>query len=388
MTILIHAVSAKSGGAETYLRSVVGRLARRGKEHRFLLQVPSRLAKAFEGRWDNVSVLPTDIGYRSAWRRFLWDQVTLRRVSRQENASVLLASSDFGMLYPPCPELLLIRNSLFFSPLYLEKILPRKSLLFKLTFLFRRWLILLSIRHASRIMTASHTMLNQVRRFVQIPESRAAVNPFGRPSVLSSGRRDPVRPGTPLRLLYVSEYGDYKNLTVLLRGLPLLKDHGVNDLLLTTTANPAQFPDTEILSRALDRSLASDSPLRSHVRFVGPVAPDEMAALYREADLFLFPSLSESFGHPLVEAMASALPIVASDIPICREICAEAALYFNPFDPKDLADKIVLLRNDPGLQTELGERGRKRAETHFDWDGHVHRLLRTLEELAQQGGGR
>jgi glycosyltransferase involved in cell wall biosynthesis len=156
----------------------------------------------------------------------------------------------------------------------------------------------------------------------------------------------------------------------------------VDDLCLTTTADPDQFPDTEVVTREIDRSLASHSLIASSVKFTGPIPYQEIEKLYQENDIFIFPSLAESFGHPLVEAMASGLPIIASDIPICREICGDAAVYFSPLDPNELAEKILMLRSNPGLRRQLGEIGRKRAETHFDLKDHVRRLVEIIEQVA------
>lgn len=383
MTLLINAVSAKSGGAETYLRNVIAELANSEKRHRYLFCIPSALAKDMKGRWDHVAVMATDIGLGPAWKRFLWDQTTLRRIAKKERADILVSSSDFGMLFPPCRQILMIRNPLFFSALYQEKILPVKSSRFKTDFLLRRWLIKLSARSADLVVTASESMLNDVRRFISIPESRCAVNPFG-VALDQFGRAAEERPtGGPFRLLYVSEYGDYKNLTTLLKALLLLESRGMRDLLLTITMGPDQFPDAEISTRQTDKVLLSDERIAARVKRVGPVPYGKIAGLYRESDLFVFPSLAESFGHPLAEAMASSLPVIASDLPLCREICGEAALYFDPLDPKALAEKILLLQKDPALRKHLGQAGKQRAESLFKWEDHVERLVNAFERVAR-----
>jgi glycosyltransferase involved in cell wall biosynthesis len=80
--------------------------------------------------------------------------------------------------------------------------------------------------------------------------------------------------------------------------------------------------------------------------------------------------------------MATGLPIIASDIPVCREICGNAAEYFDPLDPQDLAGKIHVLQNNPDLRRQLGAIGRKRAETNFDWKDHVRRLMDIIERVA------
>jgi glycosyltransferase involved in cell wall biosynthesis len=147
-----------------------------------------------------------------------------------------------------------------------------------------------------------------------------------------------------------------------------------------TTADPWQNQEAESVTRGEDQALASNPLISPLLQFRGYVSYASIPSLYAECDLFVFPSLVESFGHPLVEAMASKLPILASDIPVCREICGEAALYFNPFDAQDLADKMLRLRHDSSA-TAVGRSGRKRA-VHFDWNDHVRRLIELIEEVG------
>lgn len=395
MKILVNAVSAKSGGAATYIQNLGRELANTETRFRFVFYVPSEKTRGVFG--DNIAVVETDIGHRTAWRRFFWDQILLRRALTKERVDILLSSSDFGLFVSPCPQILMIRNPLFFSRPYLERILPHKSFRFKREFLYRRWLICLSARAANVVITASQSMLDDVRRFISIPPGKAVVNYFGVPLEKFNGKCGTAEKqegteirllqGGGLRLLYVSEYSDYKNLTTLLKAVPLLKDRGFNDFCLTTTAGPDQFPDVEISTREVDKALASDPRVSTHVKFIGSVPYETIEELYQESDVFIFPSLAESFGHPLVEAMASGLPVIASDIPIHREICGEAAVYFDALDPQDLVNKILTLSSDAKLRENLGKAGRTRAETQFNWNDHVRRLVEIFEQVAQRARG-
>jgi glycosyltransferase involved in cell wall biosynthesis len=391
--ILIHAVSAKSGGAATYIHNVACQFAQVDHRHDYILYVPGAQAREMQVPGNDITVLETDVGYRSSWRRLVWDQLVLRRIIRRERVDLLLSSSDFGMLFPPCRQILMIRNPLFFSRLYLERILPHKSYRFKLEFLLRRWLIAFSAKSSDVVITASQSMLDDVRRFIPIQDGKAVVNYFGvSPEKFNGASRWALRlggeeakrsQGGPLQMLYVSEYSDYKNLTTLLKAVLLLRERGVDDFRLTTTADPNQFPDAEISRREVDRTLASHPLVAPYVKLTGSVPYEEIEKLYQESDLFVFPSLAESFGHPLVEAMASGLPIIASDIPIHREICGEAAVYFSALDPHDLVNKILVLWNNAEIREQLGKAGRARSQAQFDWKAHVRRLVETFEKVAR-----
>ncbi|MEW6324876.1 MAG: glycosyltransferase family 1 protein [Nitrospirota bacterium] len=388
MTIVVNAVSAKSGGAFVYICNLIQALTGTSGEAKYVFFVPKIVAESLPQLDGRVEIKMTDVGHRASWARYVWDQVVLRWIIKRNGYDLLLSSSDFGMLAAPCPQIVMVRNNLYFSPLYIKHLLPQKRWRFKVQFYMRRWLVIRSVKSADAVVTASKSMLDDMAACTDIPKNKAAVINYGVPlnkfpalAVRPHQERE-VQLGRIVKLLFVSEYSDYKNLTTLLKAVLILRGQEDN-VRLVTTADPEQFPEADISSRDEDRRLAAHLLVSSCVDFTGPVAYREISALYAQSHIFVFPSLAESFGHPLVEAMASGLPIIASDIPICREICGDAAIYFDPTDPYDLADKISMLKNNSELQRQLGEIGRKRAEAQFDWEDHVRRLVSVIEHLAR-----
>jgi glycosyltransferase involved in cell wall biosynthesis len=88
-------------------------------------------------------------------------------------------------------------------------------------------------------------------------------------------------------------------------------------------------------------------------RYIGRVSDGQLKALYQAAACFVFPSRYEGFGLPVVEAMASACPVIAADIPALRETCGQAAIFCNPIDPDDIAERVLRLLDDEALQAQL-----------------------------------
>ena len=118
------------------------------------------------------------------------------------------------------------------------------------------------------------------------------------------------------------------------------------------------------------------------VRLLGPAEDDVLPALYSGATGFVYPSLYEGFGLPPLEAMACGCPVAVSDIPAHREICGEAAMYFDPVRPEDISSKLdVLLRLDSAERTSLIEHGLQRAAT-YRWENSASETWRVLEEAA------
>jgi glycosyltransferase involved in cell wall biosynthesis len=121
--------------------------------------------------------------------------------------------------------------------------------------------------------------------------------------------------------------------------------------------------------------------LDNSVRYLGVLRYEQIWQAYHQADVFVFPSLCESFGHPLVEAMAAGLPVVASDIAVHREICGDAAHYFPARDAGALAARLAALAADANQRAALSRCGASRVR-NFLWEDHVQRLLALLRDLS------
>jgi glycosyltransferase involved in cell wall biosynthesis len=118
--------------------------------------------------------------------------------------------------------------------------------------------------------------------------------------------------------------------------------------------------------RAALEQLARDLNIENKVSFLGwlPERKD-VYTVYNSSDIFLFPSYYEGFGVANVEAMATGTPVIVNDIPVLREVVGDAGLFVDATEPRQLADAIRELYDNPELRERLGEKARKRARTHF-----------------------
>ena len=114
---------------------------------------------------------------------------------------------------------------------------------------------------------------------------------------------------------------------------------------------------------------------------LGAVEYDELHQLYLLCDVFVCPSYSESFGHPLVEAVASGPPVVAANLPVHREICEDDLKDFNDLNEVDIATECVRVLTDQSLREELGKTGLQRSQ-QFSWDEHVRQLEALIHRVA------
>lgn len=114
---------------------------------------------------------------------------------------------------------------------------------------------------------------------------------------------------------------------------------------------------------------------------LGYVSAEELAALYRGAELVVLPSFYEGFGLPAVEALRAGVPLVASDLPVLREVAGEAALFVPPDRAELWAERIAALLADPALRDALKRQGLERA-TLFDWNRAAAETARAFREIA------
>jgi glycosyltransferase involved in cell wall biosynthesis len=114
------------------------------------------------------------------------------------------------------------------------------------------------------------------------------------------------------------------------------------------------------------------------VRIPGLIAHEDMPAVYSSAGALLFPSYYESFGIPLVEAMACGCPVITSSAPACPEVVGHAALVVDPDDVDGLTAAMLRLIREPGLADRLRQHGLARARD-FSWEDSARRLLAQLE---------
>jgi glycosyltransferase involved in cell wall biosynthesis len=116
----------------------------------------------------------------------------------------------------------------------------------------------------------------------------------------------------------------------------------------------------------------------TEVRFTGYVSEGDLAVLYRTAAAFVFVSLYEGFGLTALEAMSTGVPVVASDIPVFREVLADAALFVDPHDPDDIAAGIRRLLSDRAMADRLRRRGLQRVDA-FSWEKSSRKTLALFE---------
>jgi glycosyltransferase involved in cell wall biosynthesis len=136
---------------------------------------------------------------------------------------------------------------------------------------------------------------------------------------------------------------------------------------------------TEKSQTAINDAVAANE----HVIHIGYIDQADSSALFQKASAFVMPSIYEGFGMPILEAMTCHTPVVASDIPVLRETGGNAALYANPNEPADFADKINMLLTSPELVADLDEKASSRLK-RISWQDNAARIISRTKQLLKE----
>jgi len=368
MRVLIDGTMARGGGGHTYLVNILPRLAALASDHQLRVLVRSeRLAAAIQpARNLEIDLLP-EVGLAGRLR-FNFSEAA--RIARDWRADLYFSAGETAPLGAPCPTIASFRNPNVFAAID-----QGWSARDRLRLRVLRGLSRLSAHACDRILFVSEDSAAWIGDTIGLaPEKRAIVHHGIDRDAWAAKPRPTVHPWP--YILSVSSIYRYKNFVKLIEAYALLakRRRDVPDLVIIGDDQDPEYARKMEAARAATRSLAE------HIHILGEVPYADVPAWYAGAELFAFPSYLETFGHPLLEAMASDVPVVAADIPVFREIGGDAAFYADPHSAHVLAGAM-----EDALFVELAremliKRGRERVR-EFSWERSAQRLLSLFSEV-------
>ena len=231
-----------------------------------------------------------------------------------------------------------------------------------------RLAVYLAIRRAKRIITVSEFSKKEILNYYKINSEKVKVIHNGLTKLPNFDGEKSNDKEVLLRynidkqfLLYVGNVYPHKNLEKLLEAFKNLSGQPVQLVLV----GKKDYFYNRLAKVAKSLGLNTNSVL-----FLDYVSDDDLAVLYRQAALYVFPSLYEGFGLPPLEAMQYSLPVVVSDVESLREVCGQAAEYFDPKSSADIAEKIKFVLNNQSRQEELRQLGKEQIKK-FSWRDSV-----------------
>lgn len=245
---------------------------------------------------------------------------------------------------------------------------------------WRRKQIALSAEKADLIITISEDAKKDICKFLQLPSDRVMVayldsEPWFNIE-LKSKQQQVIRDKYHLPkdyLFFPANTWPHKNHINLLKAFNLLKKiYPQLALVFTGAASNAHADIKQFIEK---------NDLEENVHYLGHIVREDMPYIYTNARMLVFPSLFEGFGIPLVEAMRSGCPIVASNVTSIPEVAGDAALYIDPKNPLDIASKISQLLDDKILARDLMAKGKKLLHK-FSYERSARLIIGSLEKLA------
>ena len=376
---LIYLVPGETGGLETYARELIPALLREQTGLRLTAFVNREAVEASKSRWGDqipTVTVPVRAQRRSEWVR--GEQQLLPRLAKRVGVDLLHSLASTAPISGAFRRVVTIHDVIY-------RIHPEAHP--GLRSLAMRVLVPLAARRSHRIIVPSEATRDDLLHLLKVPAEKIDVVPngLGTPPAQHWLSEDELRRrhglGARPYVLTVSAKRPHKNLVRLLEALALIPRELRPILVLPGYATPHEQELRECSARL---GLAADT------RFLGWVSGEELEGLYRHARCFVFPSLYEGFGLPVLEAMARGVPVACSDRGALAEVIDGAALTFDPDQPRAIADAIERLLVDPAERDRLSGAGRANA-SRFTWAETARGTLRTYDlalETAPVGHAR
>lgn len=243
------------------------------------------------------------------------------------------------------------------------------------------------------IITISETSKKDIVRFLDVPQDRihvthlAPARQFKKVTDIALLRRSVVKYNLPRHfILYVGDVNYNKNIEGLLRAFAILLANknelgrmDANKLLGLVLVGKAFKDDIPETRRILQ--LIKELNLEDLVIMPGFVPDKDLALIYNLANVYCQPSFYEGFGLPLVEAMACGLPLAVSRTQALVEIAEDAAVFFDPKDPEDMASVLEDVLTKPSFQKELSEKGLLHVK-NFSWEKTARETINVYKKVV------
>lgn len=248
--------------------------------------------------------------------------------------------------------------------------------------IYHYWLPL-AVRRLDAIITVSEQSKQDIIRYLPVNEEDVVVIPEAAGSSYRLMNPIDVKPvlnryGIDFPyILYVGSLESRKNLPRLLEAFARVRTQHPDWKLVIVGARKWKFSSIFETVKRLE--------LEPFVHFTGYVEEEHLPAIYNGADLFVFPSLYEGFGLPVLEAMASGTPVITSNCSSLPEVAGDAAILIDPYDIQAMADAIQQVLSDPSLAATLRVKGLARAKT-FSWKRTAEETIAVYERVCGRAG--
>ena len=306
----------------------------------------------------------------------VWEQITLPRAVKKYNLDILHCTSNTAPIFCKIPLVLTLHDIIFLEP----RDKNNKSVYQNMGWLYRRKVVPKILERCLRIITVSNFEKQNIINNLNIPEKRMAM--------IYNGYNEwfkPFRDVADIYKSYIEKPGyffflgntDPKKNTerTLIAYSKYLEQSAIKRKLLMADL------DREYLDSIIERNHIEN--IREQIVMPGYIVNSDLPYIYNSAFAFLYTSLRESFGIPLLEAMACGTPVITSNTSSMPEIAGNEAILINPDSPEEITEQMLRLETDEDYYNTQKEIGLKRAEL-FSWRKTAEQLLKLYETVYKE----
>lgn len=306
----------------------------------------------------------------------LWEQWALPRAVKRVGADLLHCTSNTAPLWGKTPLIVTLHDIIFLE----KQTAANPSLYQKLGRIYRRLVVPRILPRCRKIITVSQFECNRIRTALHLNKEQitAIYNGYNPRFCRLGGDLSPIIHkylDDPAYLLFLGNTDPKKNTAGTLRGYAEY---------VRRSSNPLPLLIADISDEAVHNILneIGEERLIERLRITRYIRHDDLAAIYNGASAFLYTSLRESFGIPLLEAMACGTPVVTSSTSALPEVAGEGAILVDPTSPTAIADALLRLENDPEYREEKVAYGLERVK-QFSWEKTAYHLLNLYESFEK-----
>ena len=305
-----------------------------------------------------------------------WEQVTLPKAVKELNLDMLHCTSNTAPIRCKTPLILTLHDIIFLEP----RDKSNKSLYQNMGWFYRRFVVPKILKKCKCIITVSNFEKNNIVSKLNIPEERI--------TMIYNGYNEWFKPTQDTNQVYKKYIDDLGYFFFLGNTDP--KKNTERTLIAYSQYLDKSDVKRKLLMADLDKDYLENIIERNHIENIknnivipGYIVNSDLPYIYNNAFAFLYTSLRESFGIPLLEAMACGTPVITSNTSSMPEIGGKDAIMVNPESPEEIAEKMLLLEKDDQLYKKQEEYGVIRAQL-FSWRLTAEQLLNVYEKVYRQ----
>jgi len=388
LKIAMLSYAPRSGGALMGVLNYLRSFSRICRDEEFFVICPSNCG------YEQI-VLPgasryfTYTGSHAPLARGVIEPFRVPKLVAEYGPDVILAMANYGMRKPSAPQAVFVHQAYLFYPRKHYPEMPWKD---RFRHKRLRSIVRETLPYTDMVLCQTPVVRDRYTAEYGYPSEKARVVRWATPTEITPGEYADVPAairdaGDAFQVLVMTPYQNHRNPGVL---IPLCREYAKlfrrERVRFITTVNASDHPYAPRFLAGI-----AEHGLQDLVVNVGSLSRTEVPKYLAHANLLWLPTLIETFCLPYLEAMTIGTPILAPDLDFARYVCGDAAAYYDAWNYASMADKIVLLRNNATLRSQLVEKGKtelKRTDKFAsNWDDSARDLIACLHELASRTSG-